>query len=128
MYVCCYVNEVAVLLSLSKQFSSIPDNLNSFLFSFVTVFQTLTHSVVVLALRKVIFHAFVLKQKVEPKIQAHSMRISHLCGKSFGEWAIGPPRTSTARAARRCLEHFHRMAVSRWRLMSTALNFSWEKA
>jgi len=44
------------------------------------------------------FHAFVLKQKVEPKIQAHSMRISSLRDKSFCEWAIGPPRNPTARA------------------------------
>jgi len=75
----------------------------------------------------VIFHAFVLKQKVEPKIQAHSMRVISLCDKSFGEWAIGPLRNPTARAAKLCLEHFHRMAVSRWRLLSTALNFSWGK-
>jgi len=70
------------------------------------------------------FHAFVLKQKVEPKIQAHSMRTSSLCGKSFGEWAIGPLRNPTARAARLCLGHFHRTPVSRWSPMSTALNFS----
>jgi len=70
------------------------------------------------------FHSFVLKQKVEPKIQAHSMRVSHLCGKSFGEWAIGPPRNPTARAARLCLDQLHRTPVSRWRLLSTALNFS----
>ena len=87
------------------------------------------HSFDVFLFRRLfIFHAFVLKQKVEPKIQAHSMRYSSLCGKSFGEWAIGPLRNPTARAARLCLEHFHRMAVSRWSPMSTALNFSWGKA
>jgi len=99
----------------------------SHFFSSDTIFLTFTHSVVVLTVCKFFFHAFVLKQKVEPKIQAHSMRVSHLCDKSFCEWAIGPLRNPTARAARLCLEHFHRTPVSRWSPMSTALNFSWGK-
>jgi len=66
--------------------------------SFITIFIIFSSFEVSFPRRIFFFHAFVLKQKVEPKIQAHSMRISHLCDKSFGEWAIGPPRNPTARA------------------------------
>ena len=99
-----------------------------FTISSISVFAIPPYSEVVCAVCIFPFHAFVLKQKVEPKIQAHSMRISSLCDNSFGEWAIGPPRNPTARALKLCLDPFHRTPVSRWSQTLPALNFSLGKA